>query len=326
MDTGGTGSGAGDAASAQALGARPAGRRAPNAKPRTPARRHGWRWIVVALVVALGAVAAASLIAGSIVTRPRHAVIGAAPPDLHVESVAFTTAVGGTLRGWLAPGRSGRGAVVLMHGIHSDRRAMIARARFLTRAGYGVLLFDFHAEGESSGRRITMGATESADAAAAVAYLRRRSPGERIGAIGVSMGGAAALLGHVPLDVNALVLESVYPTIDAAVRDRLTAHLGSFGAALEPLFLAQLGARLGLDARALRPIDHIAAVRAPLLLMSGTSDQDTHLDEAQALFARAPQPKIFWPVRGAGHVDLHAYQPSDYERRVLTFFAATFSR
>jgi uncharacterized protein len=268
---------------------------------------------------------AAAWIAGTVVTRPNRTRVGP-PPFRNAETVSFTSTAGDTLRGWLILGRPGRGAVVLMHGIHDDRRAMIGRARFLTRAGYGVLLFDFHAEGESSGRRITFGATESADAAAAVAYLRRRAPGERIGAIGVSMGGAAALLGDSPLEVNALVLESVYPTIGDAVRDRLTAHLGPLGTVFEPLFLAQLRPRFGVDPDALRPIDHIAMVHVPLLVMSGTADHDTHLDEAQALFARAHEPKTFWAVQGAGHKDLHAYRPAEYEQRVLAFFGAVLSR
>jgi len=258
-------------------------------------------------------------------TRPRRAAIGAPPADLRATTVTFMSA-GDTLRGWLVPGMPGRGVVVLMHGVHDDRRRMIGRARFLTRAGYGVLLFDFHAEGASSGRRITFGATEAADAEAAVAFVRSRFPTERVGAIGVSMGGAAALLGRAPIDVNALVLESVYPTIDDAVRDRLTAHIGPLGAWLGPLFLAQLQPRLGIGERALRPIDHIAQVRAPLLIMSGTADRDTHIEETRALYARAPEPKWLWAVPGAGHEDLHAYRPAEYERRVLAFFAGTLSR
>ena len=259
------------------------------------------------------------------VTRPHRTRVGRSQLG-NAESVSFISTAGDTLRGWFIPGHRGQGAVVLMHGIHDDRRAMIGRARFLTRAGYGVLLFDFHAEGESSGQRITFGATESADAAAAVAYLRRRAPGERIGAIGVSMGGAAALLGATPLDVDALVLESVYPTIDLAVSDRLAAHAGPLGAALVPLFLAQLRPHIGIDPGSLRPIDHIAQVHVPLYVMSGTADRDTHIDEAQALFARAHEPKTFWAVPGAGHEDLHAYDPPEYEQRVLAFFAATLSR
>ncbi|HKT08603.1 MAG TPA: alpha/beta hydrolase [Gemmatimonadaceae bacterium] len=264
-------------------------------------------------------------IAATVVTGPHRTRVGRGP-FANAENVSFTSVAGDTLRGWFIPGRPGRGAIVLMHGIHDDRRSMIGRARFLMGAGYGVLLFDFHAEGESSGRRITFGATEAADAAAAVAYLRRRAPGERIGAIGVSMGGAAALLGKAPLDVDALVLESVYPTIDAAVRDRLAAHAGPLGTVLGPLFLAQLRPRFGIDPAALRPIDRIAQVHVPLLVMAGTADRDTHLDEAQALFARAHEPKTFWAVPGAGHEDLHAFDPSDYERRVLAFFGATLPR
>ena len=317
MDTGGSGTGARGALAAQALGT--------GSTHRPDRARRAVRRLLAALAVAVLLVVAGVSIAATVVTRPHRTAVG--PPRLrNFESVSFTTAAGDTLRGWLALGKTGHGAIALLHGIHSDRRSMTARALVLARAGYGVLLFDFHAEGESSGRRITFGATEAADAAAAVAYLRLRAPGERIGAIGVSMGGAAALLGNAPLDVDALVLESVYPTIDAAVRDRLAAYAGPLGTIVTPLFLAQLRPRFGIDPAALRPIDHIAQVRAPLLLMSGTADHDTHIAEAKALFARAHAPKTFWAVPGAGHEDLHAYDPSDYEQRVLAFFAATLSR
>lgn len=42
------------------------------------------------------------------------------------------------------------------------------------------------------------------------------APGEKIGAIGQSLGGAAALLCPRPLQVDALVIEAVYPDIDGA--------------------------------------------------------------------------------------------------------------
>jgi hypothetical protein len=32
-----------------------------------------------------------------------------------------------------------------------------------------------------------------------------------------------------------------------------------------------------------------------------------------------PEPKLFWAVQGAGHVDLEAYAPADYRRIVLPF-------
>jgi dienelactone hydrolase len=55
-------------------------------------------------------------------------------------------------------------------------------------------------------------------ASSSVAFVRARLPNERIGAIGASLGGAAALLGPHPLPVNALVFfESVYPDIASLV-------------------------------------------------------------------------------------------------------------
>jgi fermentation-respiration switch protein FrsA (DUF1100 family) len=197
---------------------------------------------------------------------------------------------------------------------------MLDRARFLHHAGYTVLLFDFQAHGESSGSRITFGLRESLDAESALAYLQARAPGERVGAIGVSLGGAAALLGKRPLHVDALVPESVYPTIAAATTNRLTIRLGRGGRLLTPLFMMELPLWLGSPPSALRPVDRIALASAPVLVMAGTADRRTTLAESRSLFDHARAPKVFWAVPGAGHVDLHAFAPSEYERSVLGFF------
>lgn len=263
------------------------------------------------------------LVTGFRLAAPAQSAVGPPPAALGAESVAFPSASGAMLKGWLAPGRPGGGAVVLMHGVRADRRAMLRRALVLHAHGFGVLLFDFQAHGESLGREITFGRLEALDAAAAVAFARERLPGERLGAIGVSLGGAAALLGPEPLAVDALVLESVYPDIHAALRDRLRVRFGRAGAALlTPLFELILRPALGLDEQALRPIDRIGEARAALLLASGSADAYTPLAEARALAARAPRPAQLWPVEGAAHVDLERYAPEAYWAHVLPFLAA----
>ena len=266
----------------------------------------------------------AALALGLTLCHPAQRPIGAPPPELAAEAVQFASGSGATLHGWLVPGQSGAGAVILLHGVRGDRLAMLQRALLLKRHGFGVLLFDLQAHGESIGRRITFGHLEGQDAASAVAFLKARLPHERVGAIGVSLGGAACLLAPRPLDVDALVLESVFPDIGSALSDRLRARLGGVvGSAaafvLGPLFRLQMPAVLGASFADLRPIDRIASVRAPLLLASGTADTYTPLAEAQALFNRAPQPKTFWPVRGATHQDLERYDPPTYWQQVLPF-------
>jgi uncharacterized protein len=285
-----------------------------------PPQSRPMRKIVIA--AAAGVIAAAALVvlgAGEWLSRPAARYVGAPPAALNASAVRLPLAGGGHVAGWHAPGATGGGAVLLLHGVRSDRRQMLGRARFLQAAGYGVLLVDLPAHGESPGERITFGARESAGAAAALAYLRATTPGERVGVIGISLGAASLVLARPAPAPAAVILESMYPTIDEAVADRLALHVGSAARALAPLLLAQLPWRLGVGADALRPIDALPALRAPLLMASGREDRHTPWAETERLLRAASEPKEVWAVEGAAHVDLHVHTPAEYERRVLRF-------
>jgi fermentation-respiration switch protein FrsA (DUF1100 family) len=253
-------------------------------------------------------------------SAPAPRRVGPPPADLAARSVEFVDQMGRRMRGWLAPG-TGAGGVVLVHGVRETRHAMLDRARFLHRAGYAVLLFDLPAHGESEGDRVTFGVGEASAVRAAVDLLGGTLPGQPIAALGFSLGGAACLLGPEALPVDALVLEAVYADIDTAVANRLRVYGGAAGAWLTPLFIWQLGPRWGIDARALRPVDAIAHIRAPLLLIAGAADARATPADAERLFAAAPEPKQLWVVPAAGHVDFHRVAPAEYEERVLRFLA-----
>ena len=79
---------------------------------------------------------------------------------------------------------------------------MLGRARMLNAQGFAVLLFDFQAHGESPGRYLTFGYLELRDARAAFDFMRQRLPGEHIGVVGMSLGGAAAILSEKPLELT----------------------------------------------------------------------------------------------------------------------------
>jgi len=198
---------------------------------------------------------------------------------------------------------------------------MVDRAEFLFHEGYSVLLFDFQAHGESIGKQITFGYLESRDATAAVNFVHQRLPVEKIGVIGVSLGAASALLAEPPLPVNAMVLESSYPTIYQAVEDRMTIHFGWLGKLATPLLTCQLKPRLGFGADDLRPIQQARQNHTPKFFIAGTVDRDTTLPESQALFDAAAEPKQLWLVGNAAHVDMHAFARTEYEEHILTFLA-----
>jgi uncharacterized protein len=281
------------------------------------------------LLAASGAVFMALLTAtGCVLARPALRSAGEPPVTLGAVAVEFASKSGSVIHAWLMRGEPGRGAVLLLHGVGENRNAMLGRATFLHKAGFTVLAPDFQAHGESPGEHITFGALESRDAEAAMDYLHARDPDDRVGVIGVSMGGAAAILGSAANQTDAVVLESVYPTFRDAVADRLETWLGPLGflgSPLAPALIGMVGPSIGVSEEQLRPIDRIACSNAPLLLIAGTADSYTPLSESRALFARAGGSKEFWAVEGAGHEDLHAYAKTEYEQRVGSFFAAHLS-
>jgi uncharacterized protein len=280
-------------------------------------RRKRFGLLVLALVLTLcGGV----WLAGTIPTAAVPQTVGDPPADLTGRPVQFQSGSGVTIHGWFIPGKSGAGAIILMHGVRSNRLSMVDRARFFSDAGFSVLLFDFQAHGESPGEHITFGYLESRDAQAAVEFLRANARGERIGVVGVSMGGAATLLATPPLDVNAMVLEMVYPTIDEAVSNRLTMRLGRWAGILTPLLTWQLKPRLGISSDALKPIEKVRDISIPKLFIVGAEDQHTTLQESKDMFAAAAEPKELWIVEGAKHTDLHADSKVEYEQRMLSFF------
>jgi uncharacterized protein len=182
---------------------------------------------------------------------------------------------------------------------------MVDRARFLHRAGYSVLLIDFQATGETKGDHITFGWEEGRDVLAAINLVRRIDPTARVAIIGSSLGGVAALLATPPLNVDALILEAVYPTIETATRNRMENYLGGVGRVLTPALLNQLQWRLGVSASQLRPVDHIGDVQCPVFIISGEKDRNTRPTDTRMLFKHARSPKQLWFVPNAGHVDLH---------------------
>jgi alpha-beta hydrolase superfamily lysophospholipase len=259
---------------------------------------------------------------GYFLSHPVQTTIGPPPPDLDAQSISFPSDSGTSIKGWLSAGDERTPVVLLLPGVRANRRDMLGRARFLHRAGYAVMLIDLQATGESKGEAITFGWRERHDVLAAVAFLRKQRPRARVAIVGSSLGGAATLLATPPLDVDAMVLEAVFPTIERATDNRLRLYLGPIGSWLAPVLLSQLHPRLGVAPSQLHPADHAASVRCPVFVIAGAADRHTTVDDTRFLYSRFRASKALWLVPGAAHVDLHRASKAEYERRVLEFLNA----
>jgi fermentation-respiration switch protein FrsA (DUF1100 family) len=274
----------------------------------------------------LAAIGVSELLSGAVPTAVSTLSTGFPAEPVRIPVKAAADGNGGdpvytrrSVHGWLARGVRRGGMVLLVHSIRSNRVEMLSRARFLNGNGYGTLLIDLQAHGETPGERITFGAREAEDVEAALGFLRNNFPSEKIAAIGVSLGAAAIVLARPAFRLNAVILESMHPTIEEAVENRLRLHLGDSGSMLSPLLLSLLSYRLGLSPSELNPISRITDLDAPLLLISGTDDRHTKVAETERLFDAARQPKEIWIVPGGGHFNMHAYAGREYEDRISGF-------
>lgn len=246
------------------------------------------------------------------------------PDDFAVVDFQVESKSGSTIAGWKVSSEPGDPVVILLHPIRGNRNTMLGRARLFHENGFSIVMIDLQAHGESPGENITLGHREKHDVEAAFKYTRANFPNSKIGVVGSSLGGASALLAS-PLNVDAMVLESVYPTISHAVYDRVEMRLGAIKYLVAPILLAQLPIRLGISNSDLRPIDFVGKVDCPVMVLAGDQDLHTPIEESQAMFDAAEEPKEMVVFGGAAHVDLLVYDPKLYETEVVAFLRANLS-
>lgn len=259
--------------------------------------------------------------AASFIARPvNHAVPPPAPPG-QVVQLAASDGVG--IEGSYWPGaRSDSPAILLLPGINASRDMFDQNALWLNSLGYAVLAIDFRGQGGSDPVPRTFGWTETRDARAALAFLRRGNPGRKVGVIGVSMGGAAALMGDEgPLPVEAMVLQAVYPDLRTAIANRADrAGLPPLTAVVEPLLSHQAYLRYRVAPEAIAPIEGVRRYRGHLLVIGGVDDRDTTIADTRALYEAASAPRALWLVEGANHVETSSLGSGAYRQRVRNLF------
>lgn len=144
--------------------------------------------------------------------RPQGMKFTAPSPLQGVESLTLKSSLGFKVATSWVPPRNGV-AIVVAHGMSSNRAQLWEDARALTAAGFGVLLFDWPAMGESEGRMM-LGSHERAAFTACVDFLASRPDVQRIGAYGFSYG-ASLLAAFVPDEPRVSALLAVNPWSDA---------------------------------------------------------------------------------------------------------------
>jgi len=260
------------------------------------------------------------------------------------EDVHVPTSDGLSLRGCylhsLLPDRLG----VILFGLEfgSNRWACVPYCRFLVENGFDVFAVEFRGQGESDAQpgyepRQWVTDYEVDDLRAALAYLKARPDADPkgIGFFGISKGGGAGVIAAAEDPyVRCCVTDGMFST-----RGTVVLYMRKWVAIISTRYWLQralpqwyYGLFADTTLRRISRENHChfppleQAVRRlaprPLLMIHGGADTYIKPEIAQALFARARQPKEFWLVEGAKHNQALQVAGDAYRQRVLTFFQA----
>lgn len=227
---------------------------------------------------------------------------------MNEERISFANSHGDTLSGVLhhSEGKTPRGAVILCHGMESNKESekLVHLGRAMAQRGVMALRFDFRYVGESSGKfeDITYSG-EMEDLQAAHALVQSRHPG-KIAILGSSMGGTVALL-----------FAAEQPTLAALVTVAAPLHPERFPsrfltAAQAEQWRAQgfthyNGQRINLslldDLERLDVPEAVKKIACPVLILHGDADEVVPVAEARELYACLTNSKRLSILPGTDH-------------------------
>ena len=261
------------------------------------------------------------LITGVCIPRPRAVHT---PDDfgLPFESRWISETGGVRLAVWHIPQTNASGVALLFPGYGAERSSLLEQACQFHELGYAVALVDFQGAGGSSGKGTTLGFREATDVALAADWARRNLDPAVLILYGQSMGAAAVLRAVASRGVQAdgVVVESVFDTLAQTVRNRFTA-MRLPATPLAELLVVWGGWWSGYPAFSLRPVDDMAHVRCPVLMLHGEEDPRVLLNEARHVYDAAVGAKRLVVFAGAAHESLVAHDQALWRDAVGEFCA-----
>ena len=245
----------------------------------------------------------------------------------HREDFPVHAPDGAFLSGWKVRPENPNGSwVLLFHGVADNRVGVIGQSEILLAAGYGVVMMDQRAHGESGGEMATYGWLERNDTRAVIDALAASEHSAHIFALGESMGAGIALQSAgIDPRIEAVVAEAPFASLREASYDY--AGLQKYAWLGETLFapgawvmLYRGGKIAGFSASGVSPERAVAARNFPVLLICDEKDTTLPCRHAKQIYSAARGPKSLWVVPGAFHTAALGFAPEEFRRRVLDFF------
>jgi alpha-beta hydrolase superfamily lysophospholipase len=234
---------------------------------------------------------------------------------------------------WIPHPAKSEQTVVLIHGYADAKVGAIAWAPMWKELGFNILAIDLRAHGESEGRYTTAGYFERHDLNQALdEFLAvHADSARRLVCFGISLGAAVVLAAarvRETEDIHAIILECPFADYArAALQHGKMMNMPAPILQRAAIHLAQWisGARFA----EVRPVDMLADVRCPVLLIQSTDDpfvpDDDKMKLTEAIHRRQDAGHREFSISGAGHVMGICAASEAYQQRIADFLASTVS-
>lgn len=224
------------------------------------------------------------------------------------EDVEIKTPDGPILKGFFLPAPiATKKTVIFLNGRgYNASRCLKEFVELQKKVPVNVLMVDYRGFGKSTGEATPQGVV--GDAASMYDYLvsKKGLTPDDISLFGVSLGGAVAIELANRREVNTLLVQSSFTTVEEVAEDQLPRVI--------PKVLK--GVIRGIAQSEFNSRESIKNVRAKTVIIShGTSDRVIPIKHGEELFSLVSVPdKHFIPLEGAGHSDfVHSYDDDCYE-------------
>ena len=218
----------------------------------------------------------------------------ATPDGLPWREVRIPSANDKQLFAWFIPRPTPAPALVIVHGWGGNAQMMLPLAVPLFAAGYSLLFIDARCHGQSDSDTFASLPRFAEDIEHALIWLATQpeAAGVSLGVLGHSVGAGAALLAasRTP-KIAAVVSLAAFAHPDGMMRRWMRfKHIPFWPLGAYILFYVQRV--IGYRFDDIAPINNIARVACPVLLVHGLGDGTVPVAEAKALFARRSHQRV----------------------------------
>ncbi len=277
----------------------------------------------------LGAIVGVGLHIVNVITHPKRlatfSLYTFSPFELGIpaEEVTFQPLQGKhAVNGWYIPYPSATSTIIVSPGYRTPMSDLLGMCAWLWRNGHNVLAFEYYGHGIVVGEPVTLGFREINDFLGAVAYVKKRDPMAKIGAMGYSMGAAVTIMGSARApEIEAVIADSAFAThlraVEYAVRRRIHLPFVLFKWVTDALLWWRAGYRFH-QVEPLRDISRLAP--RPILVIHGLKDSVVDPSDAPLLYNAASEPKELWLLPNAEHCGAYFENRVAYVEKVCAFF------